>query len=145
MTWNIPGLKIASGVKRINHSQFMHDILLLGEAFTIMERQFKSILDQFLLVSRGLVNSNKCYLYVWNTSSHSLAVIARILQFPLVVNWRYFKYLGIPICINPVSAASRNNSLYGEHNGSVWKVGQFWLNWFFQLSPFFNIPLHYTR
>jgi hypothetical protein len=99
------------------------DILLLGGAFFNHGKvQFKSILDQFLLVSGGLVNSNKCYLYAWNTSAHSLVVIARILQFPLVMNWRSFKYLGIPICLNSLSVADWEVILI-QDPGKILSVG----------------------
>jgi hypothetical protein len=62
-TGNIPGIKIVAGVKHINHSQFADDILFLGGASSIIARRFKLVLDQFLSVSCGLVNSHKCYLY----------------------------------------------------------------------------------
>jgi hypothetical protein len=100
--------KLLQGFKHINHSQFADDILFLGGASSIIARRFKMVLDQFLSVSGGLVNSHKCYLYNWNTNAHSLAVISRILQFPLVTNWRSFKYLGIPICLNSLSVADWN-------------------------------------
>jgi hypothetical protein len=101
---NIPGIKIIAGVKCLNHSQFADDIHFLGGASLVIARWFKMVLDQFLLVSSGLVNSHKCYIYSWNTNAHSLAIISRILQFPLVSNWRSFKYIGFPIFLNSLSA-----------------------------------------
>jgi hypothetical protein len=60
---NILGIRIATGVRRINHSWFVDDTLLIGGASTIMARIFKKILDQFLEVSGGALNSAKCYIY----------------------------------------------------------------------------------
>jgi len=48
---SIPGLRIARRVKRINHSQFVDDTLLLGGASKIMARRFKLVLDQFIQIS----------------------------------------------------------------------------------------------
>jgi hypothetical protein len=50
---NISGLKISAGIKRVNHSQFADDILLLGGASTSIARRFKDVLDQLLLVFGG--------------------------------------------------------------------------------------------
>jgi hypothetical protein len=41
----IPGLKIAQGVKRINHSQFVDDTILLSGASKVMERRIKQVMD----------------------------------------------------------------------------------------------------
>jgi len=102
------GIKIVAGVKCINHSQFADEILSLARTSLIIARRFKTVMDQFLSASGGLVNSHKCCLYACNTNAYSLIVISRILQFPLVSNWRCFKYLGIPICLNSLSAADWN-------------------------------------
>jgi len=45
---NITGIRIAKGVKTINHSLFADDTLLLGGASTIIARRFKKVLDDFL-------------------------------------------------------------------------------------------------
>jgi len=45
---NITGLQIARGVKRINHSLFVDDTLLLGGASSIIARRFKKVLQDFL-------------------------------------------------------------------------------------------------
>ena len=47
---SIPGIKIAQGVKRINHSQFFDDTILLSGASKIMARRLNKVLDTFLLV-----------------------------------------------------------------------------------------------
>jgi hypothetical protein len=41
---NLPSIKVVRGVKRINHSQFVDDTILLGGASTIMENKFKNVL-----------------------------------------------------------------------------------------------------
>jgi hypothetical protein len=92
-----------------------------------MARRFKIILDQFFSVSRGVVNPNKCYIYAWNTNAHSLAIIVGILHSPLALNWKFFKYMGIPICLSSLSADDwvviiskiKDNSLSGAHIGSI--------------------------
>jgi hypothetical protein len=43
----IPGIKIAQGVKRINHSQFVDDTILLSGASKIMARRLLQVLDTF--------------------------------------------------------------------------------------------------
>lgn len=48
------------GVKSINHSQFLDDILLFCGASTIISRRFKIVLDNFPDATRGLINSKKC-------------------------------------------------------------------------------------
>jgi len=77
----IPGIKIAIGIKHINHSQFVNDIIFLAGSSLIRVGWFKTILDQFIYCLGGLANSNKCYIYSWNTNAHSLVVSSRILQF----------------------------------------------------------------
>jgi len=50
---NIPSIKITLRDKRINHSQFADDTLLLGGASTIIARRFKVILDEFMTALGG--------------------------------------------------------------------------------------------
>jgi hypothetical protein len=95
----IPGIKIAQGVKRINHSQFVDDTILLSGASKIMARRINQVLDTFLLVSGGLLNKEKCQIYVWNVSANSRVGIAQILGFGISSDWKTFKYLGLPLCL----------------------------------------------
>jgi hypothetical protein len=44
----ILGIKITQGERRINHSQFADDTLILGGASTIVTKIFKEILDEFM-------------------------------------------------------------------------------------------------
>jgi hypothetical protein len=62
-TGSIPGLKIARGVRRINHSQFVDDTLLLGGSSQIMASRFKLVLDQYGEVSGGIINKKKSQIY----------------------------------------------------------------------------------
>lgn len=62
----ITGIRIARGVKEINHSLFVNDTLLIGGASNIISRQFKNVLDDFLDVSGGFLNNIKCGIYTWN-------------------------------------------------------------------------------
>jgi hypothetical protein len=96
---SIPGIKIAQGVKRINHSQFVDDTILLSGASKTMARRLNQVLDTFLLVSGGLLNKTKCQIYVWNISAIIRAGIAQILGFGISLDWKTFKYLGLPLCL----------------------------------------------
>ena len=48
---NLQGLRIAQGVKDINHAQFADDTLLLGGASPIIAKKFKEELDAYATVS----------------------------------------------------------------------------------------------
>jgi hypothetical protein len=95
----IPGIKIAQGVKCINHSQFFDDTILLSGASKIMARRINQVLDTFLSVSGGLLNKAKCQIYVWNVSANSRVGITQILGFGISSDWKNFKYLGLPLCL----------------------------------------------
>jgi hypothetical protein len=71
----------------------------MGGASMIISRRFKLILDQFIQVLGGLINHNKSQIYDWNIKSPSIKGISQILQFPISVEWKTFKCLGIPICL----------------------------------------------
>jgi hypothetical protein len=60
----IPRIKIAQGVKCINHSQFTDDTILLSGASKIMARRINKVMDTFLSASGGLLNKGKCQIYV---------------------------------------------------------------------------------
>jgi hypothetical protein len=96
---NIPGLKIARGVRRINNSQFIDDTLFLGGASQTMATRFKLVLDQYGEASGGVINKHKIQIYAWNIKASILARITNILQFPFSVDWKFFKYLGTPISL----------------------------------------------
>ena len=78
-TGNIPGLKIARGVRRLNNSHFVDDTLILGGASQTMARRFKLVLDQYETTSVGLINKHKSQIYAWNTKSYTMARIVNIL------------------------------------------------------------------
>jgi hypothetical protein len=96
---SILGVKIAQGVKCINHSQFVDDMILLSGASKIMARRINQVLDTFLLVSGGLLNKAKCQIYVWNVSANIRAGIAQIMGFGISSYRKTFKYLGLPLCL----------------------------------------------
>jgi hypothetical protein len=100
---NILVLKITRGVKRVNNSQFVDDTLLLGGASQVMAQRFKNILDQYELASGGLISKYKSQIFAWNVQARTMARIAQILQFPFTTEWKYFKYLGIPISLKALS------------------------------------------
>jgi hypothetical protein len=66
-------------------------------------------LDQFTQVSIGLINKNKIQIYSWNIKSHAILGIAQIFQFPIRVEWKTFKYLGMQIFLKDLP-------------GETWKI-----------------------
>ena len=76
------GLSISRGTKRINHSLFENDTLLLGGASCIVAKIFKAILDSFMEVSVGLINNGKSCLCSWNTPIRTLQKMSQILNIP---------------------------------------------------------------
>jgi hypothetical protein len=79
----ITGLCTDRGVKRINHSQFLDDTLLLGGASRIIETWFKLVLDQFTHISGGIINENKIQIYALNIDARSLMDLDQIISFPI--------------------------------------------------------------
>ena len=71
------GLKIARGVKAINHAQFVDDTILLGGASITIARRFNSVLSTFLKAIDGKINLAKSKVYGWNCTLGMLAKIAR--------------------------------------------------------------------
>lgn len=59
----IAGIKFGNGVKNINHSQFVDDILLMGGASYIITCRFKTLLDKYMSYSEGMVNYLKSCIY----------------------------------------------------------------------------------
>ena len=53
------GVRMAQGVKNINHAQFVDDTILLGGTSTNSTRQFKSMLDSYYKVSGNFLNWRK--------------------------------------------------------------------------------------
>lgn len=94
---DLKGIKIARGIRPINHSQFADDTILLGRASTLIATQFKKALDTFLKASNGKVNMRKSRIYSWNCPNRTLLRIARILGFEGVKDWNSFSYMGVPI------------------------------------------------
>jgi len=93
----INGLRIARGIKNINHALFADDTLLLGPASVPSATKFKEVLDEFSEASGSVVNKSKSHIYSWNTSPRLLSAISRCLGFEASSTWSTFKYLGLPI------------------------------------------------
>jgi len=85
-TSSILVLKIEKEVRRINHSQFSDDTLLLGGASQIMANRFKLVLDQYGEALRGIINKNKSQVYAWNIKASTLLRISSVLLFPFSVD-----------------------------------------------------------
>jgi hypothetical protein len=91
------GIKIARGVKDINHAQFVDDTLLLGGASTIIARKFKRQLDLYKETSGSQINYRKSQIYGWNCTPREMVEIARVMEMEGETQWDSFKYLGVPI------------------------------------------------
>jgi hypothetical protein len=96
---NIPGIKIAQGVKRLNHSQFADDTILLSGASKVLARRILRVLDIFLIILGGSLNKEKSQIYTWNVSIGTRARITRIMGIAITQDWKSFKYLGLPLCL----------------------------------------------
>jgi len=64
-----------------------------------LAKRILQVLDTFLLVSRGLLNKEKCQIYTWNVLATIREGIAQIMGFAITQDWKSFKYLGLPLCI----------------------------------------------
>jgi hypothetical protein len=91
------GIKIARGVKDINHAQFADDTLLLGWASTIIARKFKQQLDLYKEASGSQINHRKSQIFGWNCKPREMVEISRILEMEGETQWESVKYLGVPI------------------------------------------------
>lgn len=94
---NITRISISPEVKRINHSLFADDTLVMVGASCIMKRRMKKVLRRFLEDPRGLLNNHKCRIYGWNIPPHTLQKILEILEIPFQEKWSHCQYLGLPI------------------------------------------------
>jgi hypothetical protein len=94
---NLQGLRIAQGVKYINHDQFADDTLLLGGASPIIANFFKEELDAYAAVSGSEISKAKSKIYGWNITPKEMVGISRVLGMEGHTNWEAFNYLGIPI------------------------------------------------
>jgi hypothetical protein len=107
----IPGIKIARGTKRINHSQFADDTLLIGGASIVIAKRLKNALDNFTQASGALINSAKSNVYTWNIPTRTTHLIENVFRFPLIEKWQTFRYLGIPICLKSLPNTTWNQIL----------------------------------
>ena len=73
------GLRIARGVKDVNHAQFANDTILLGGASVVSARLFKRELEKYQDASGSLINYNKSQILTWNCNPRDLADISRTL------------------------------------------------------------------
>ena len=78
---DLKGLKIARGIKAINHAHFADDTILLGGAPSIIAERFNCALSAFLKSFDDKVNSIKSKVCGWNCPPRTLARIASALRF----------------------------------------------------------------
>lgn len=79
---NLPGIQMVGGIKRVNHSHFADNTLLISGASLIVASRFNKILDSFLDTSGGALNRRKCHIYGWNSNLQVMHSISRLFKFP---------------------------------------------------------------
>jgi hypothetical protein len=124
---NLQGLRIAQGVKDINHAQFADDTPLLGGASPIIAKNFKEELDAYAAFSGSEISQTKRKIYGWNITPNEMLGITRVLGMEGHTNWEAFKYLGIPI-FKSVPRASHWNHLIDNLKNKISSWGANWLN-----------------
>jgi len=123
----ITRIKFDNGVKNINHSQFADNTLLIGGASNIIARRFKTLLDNYMSYSRGLIYYLKSCIYGWNTSAHVLHRIARTLGVPCKLNWEQFTYLGMHVSVGNLKATAWE-VIIDKMKRKIQHWGTSWLN-----------------
>jgi hypothetical protein len=94
---NLPGLRIAPGVKDINHAQFADDTQLMGGASMPTTKKFKKELDAYTQISGSVISLTKSKIFGWNITPREMLYISRVLGMEGCTTWDAFKYLGVPI------------------------------------------------
>jgi hypothetical protein len=94
---NLPGLRIAPGVKHINHAQFADDTQLMGGASMPTTKKFKKELDAYTQISGSVISLTKSKIFGWNITPREMLYISRVLGMEGCTTWDAFKYLGVPI------------------------------------------------
>ena len=72
-------MRIALGVKDINHAQFADDTLLMGGASLQTTRKFKNELAAYTEISGSVISPTKSKIYDWNITPNEMLEIARVL------------------------------------------------------------------
>jgi hypothetical protein len=124
---NLSGLRIAKGVKDINHAQYADDTLLLGGASTAVAKKFKKELDVFTNISGSVINTAKSKIYGWNVNPREMHEISRILGIAGSTSWEDFNYLGVPIT-KAGSKSSNWNKIIEKIKNRIRSWGANWLN-----------------
>lgn len=96
MVGSLPSLSIARNVKEINHSKFVDDALLIGGASLVIASRFKKILDWYIVLSRGLINTLKFQLIGWNCRVETMKAISHLLGFPMDSHQTSLPIFGFP-------------------------------------------------
>jgi hypothetical protein len=124
---NLHGLRIAPGVKDINHAQFVDDTLLMGGASLQTTRKFKNELVAYTEISGNVISLTKSKIYGWNITPNEMLEIARVLGMEGCTKWDAFKYLGVPI-FNSNPRTSHWNLLIDKLKNKINSWGASWLN-----------------
>ena len=120
-------IKFKEGIKSINHGQFVDDTTLLGAASPVITRRFQYYLHRFQEASRGKTSDAKCRIYAWNISLRKAKKIEERLGFKAEIDWKEFKYLGVPIFLKRTSPKAWKGMIEKmKHKITNW--GGIWLN-----------------
>jgi hypothetical protein len=124
---NLLGLRIAPGVKDINHAQFADDTMLLGGASMQTTKNFKKELDVYTEISGSVISLTKSKIYGWNITPREMLDISRVLGMEGCTTWDAFKYLGVPIFKSKPKAAQWT-PLIDKLKNRINSWGATWLN-----------------
>lgn len=77
--------------------------------------------------SGGEVNFHKSCIYGWNISNQTTHSIANIFGVAYKANWDHFTYLGMPVSLGPLKAATWNETI-DKVKRKIQQWGTQWLN-----------------
>jgi hypothetical protein len=89
---NLLGLRIAPGVKDINHAQFVDNTLLMGGESMQTTKKFKKELDVYTEISGSVISLTKRKIYGWNNTPREMLEISRALGMEGCTICDAFKY-----------------------------------------------------
>ena len=89
-------------------------------------RAFNTILQNYSLISRALINKSKSAVYGWNVEHSTISRISEFLGFPGYDKWEKIKYLGLPLTLGP-SRPSLWSEVLAKLKAKISSWGGHWL------------------
>ena len=99
----------------------------MGGASNIIARRFKTLLENFVSYSGGMVNYLKSCIYGWITTAQTLQSTASIFEVSCKLDWGHFSYLGMPVSVGSLKAEVWD-TIIDKMKRKVQQWGSFWLN-----------------